>query len=342
MNEEDKKKFLVIAIIIVIVLIIIGIPVKIILGNISKNNDYNNKIINFKAQALKYAQDINLEGSTTITVSTLINNGYIKNDKTEEHHGEQIALIVNPIDKKENLACRLINIDKVDNNYNVDVTDKTNCDLLSDEIMKKRIGIRAFKYVNSTIGDELSIKNDTFEWTGTDVILVVNPNYDNITSTRITRNGTTLEVNKNTMLENPTKGLSINQTYSNVAVFTTENILKESVSVSVQTKTEIKNNTVKVQIDGEHPIIKTIIQDGTIKVYADDQKGTGIKGIIIGEDSTNSNNGKFYEINNDDYVEIDDGFFPTTYYVWAVDNVDNVSLIPKALTVQGNENTLPE
>ena len=329
------------------ILVAIATPVYFSISNNTKKNELQTKINYIKTKALKYAEEQGLENSTTIITATLIADGYITAEeyKDDEEYGV-IPYISNPTDKKDNLACRIININMDGYEFTADVTSDENCDLINEENSLGKLGIRAFKYDGNKLGKELNIKDGEFEWSNTDVMLVVNPQYSDIVSARITQKGTTLEIGDN-KLTDPSDGRRIDKAYSNTIVVSTDLILKESISVTVQTKTEVNNKTVVVKIDKENPYIKTSQYDGWTKegkkasIIVGDGNGSGPKGIYVNKTSVRTGSETLQETGENGYVQIsniDNG----AYYIWAVDNAGNISNSPHELIISNVDNVNPE
>ncbi len=329
------------------ILVAIATPVYFSISNNTKKNELQTKINYIKTKALKYAEEESLESSTTIIAATLIANGYISADKyIEDDEYEEIPYIENPVDKKDNLACRIINIDLDEHEYKVSIPGDNNCSLINSDEPTDKLGIRAFKYDGNKMGQELKLKDGKFEWTNTDVILVVNPEYPEIISTRITQRGNTIEVNDN-KLTDPYEGRKITQTYSNVIVIDSNSVLKESINVSVQTKTNVNNKTVIVQIDKEESYVKSSKYEGwtksgkTASVYVGDGYGSGPKGVYVTTSITRSGSETLNNTDENGFVQIanlEEG----SYYIWALDNAGNISKSPYELTIVNVDGTNPE
>ena len=88
-------------IVILAILVGIGTPVYYTISNNTRNNEYKTKKDYLKAQAIKYAEENNIEINKTITASTLVQAGFVVADDYVEEDGEEIPFITNPVDSEE-------------------------------------------------------------------------------------------------------------------------------------------------------------------------------------------------------------------------------------------------
>jgi prepilin-type N-terminal cleavage/methylation domain-containing protein len=188
-------------IVILAILVGIGTPVYYTITNNTRKNEYNTKIDYLKTQAIKYAEETNIESSKTITVSTLVQNGYVVADNYIDDDGGEIPFIQNPQDSEDNLACRIINIGIDGFDRTASVTEDSNCDLVVQEVLASELGIKAYNYERLANGSYKLTKelgydsgSSSFEWTKSDVLLIINPNYSNLVDARFTVEGTTKTV----------------------------------------------------------------------------------------------------------------------------------------------------
>ena len=360
MNNKGFTLTEIIAVIVILgLLFAIGTPVYFTISNNTKQKELNNKLEYLKSQAIKYAEDNTIDASKTIAAGTLVYDGYVVADKYVKEQGEEIPFIINPADDEDNLACRVINISVKDYDYIAKVTDDSNCDLINEDTFANEIGVKVYKYYNNTLSELIDIKEDNKNWVNTDVAVVVNPTYDNILSTRITHQGKTIEVNNNNVLTEPSVGLRINQTYSNVVIVTASTVLKDEIHVAVQTKDSIKNAVIKINIDKEEPRIKSSAYDGwtkkdgkNAKAYVSDGNGSGAKYVYL----TAENNIGMTNIYNrfevtDEVATINHGYdlyegantplSNGTYYLWAEDEVGNMTSYSTELVISNSDAIAP-
>ena len=360
MNKKGFTLPEIIAVIVILgILVAIGTPVYFAISNNVKNNQLSSKLEYLRAQAIKYAEDNTLDASKVITVGNLVYDGYVVADKYVKEDGVEIPFVVNPADKSENLACRVINISVEDDDYTAKVTESKNCDLMNEDSFVPEMGIAVYNYDNDKLKAEIkNFKEDNKEWFNTDIAVVINPKFDDIISTRITHQGKTIEVNKNNMLTDPQVGLKISQTYSNVVVVTATSILKDEIHISVQTKDSVKNAVIKINIDKEEPRIKSSTYSGWTqkdgkhaKVYVGDGNGSGAKYVYL--TATNVLTTELYNRFDviDEVATINHGYIinegvdtPLSngiYYLWAEDAVGNITSTPYELEISNSDAVAP-
>ncbi len=348
-------------IVILAILVGIGTPVYYTISNNTRNNEYKTKKDYLKAQAIKFAEENNIDSSRTITVSTLVQSGYLVADNYVEEEGEEIPFIANPIDSEENMACRIINITIDGYDRNAEVTDDSNCDIVLKEVLASSLGIRAFKYSDNKLGKELhfEISNaGSFEWSNSDVALVVNVNIDNFISGSLSHDGDTQEIDATKILSDVREGTVVRNSDSNVLIVSAVTILKDIVGVSMQSKegtdTVAKSTSVEVKIDKEEPIISSTVYSGwtskdnneqkSLTVYLSDGNGSGPAYAYLTKDINASQINQFnkYSVNNDGRAKITHGYQTSSstvllengdYYVWGEDKVGNIVTTPKKVTV---------
>ena len=346
-------------IVILAILVGIGTPVYYTISNNTRNNEYNTKKDYFKAQAIKYAEENNIDYNKTITVSTLVQSGFVVADNYVEEEGEEIPFIANPIDSEENMACRIINITIDGYDRNAEVTDDSNCDIVLQEVLASSLGIRAFKYSDNKLGKELFFSEaGSFEWSNTDVALVVSINIDNFISGSISNDGNTQEIDATKIMSDVREGVTVRNSDSNVLIVSAVTILKNTVGVSIQSKdgTDIvaKSASVEVKIDKEEPIVSSTAYSGwtskdnneqkSLTVYLSDGNGSGPAYAYLTKNnnaSEISNYNKFAADANGQ-AKITHGYQTSSstvllengdYYVWGEDKVGNITTTPKKVTV---------
>ena len=359
MNNKGFTLTEIIAVIVILgLLIAIGTPIYLSVSNNTKQRELTSKIEYLKAQTIKYAEENSIDTSKTITAGSLVYDGYIVADKYVTEEGEEIPFIINPADGNDNLACRVINIGVNDYDYSVTVTDESNCNMINEDTFANEMGITVYKYVNNSLSDKIDVREDNENWVNTDVAVVINPTYENISSIRITHQGKTIEVNNN-VLTDPTENQRIDQTYSNVVIVTAATVLKDEIHVAVQTDDLIKNAVIKINIDKEEPRIKSSAfggwtkKDGkNAKAYVSDGNGSGPKYVYI----TAENNINMANIYNrfdvvDEVATINHGYdlyegantplSNGTYYLWAEDEAGNVTSHSTELVMSNSDEVAP-
>jgi prepilin-type N-terminal cleavage/methylation domain-containing protein len=352
-------------IVILAILVGIGTPVYYTITNNTRKNEYNTKIDYLKTQAIKYAEETNIESSKTITVSTLVQNGYVVADNYIDEDGGEIPFIQNPQDSEDNLACRIINIGIDGFDRTASVTEDSNCDLVVQEVLASELGIKAYNYERLANGSYKLTKelgydsgSSSFEWTKSDVLLIINPNYSNLVDARFTVEGTTKIVDKNDVYTTPSIGAIVNKLYSNMEAITALSILRTNVSVNAQFNENGsvvgKDVTTEVKIDKEEPIISSTSYSGwtskddneqkSLTVYLSDGNGSGPAYAYLTKNnnaSEISNYNKFAADANGQ-AKITHGYQTSSstvllengdYYVWGEDKVGNITTTPKKVTV---------
>ena len=352
-------------IVILAILVGIGTPVYYNITNNTRKNEYNTKINYLKTQAIKFAEETNIESAKTITVSTLVQNGYVVADNYIDDEGGEIPFIQNPQDSEDNLACRIINIGIDGYDRTASVTEDSNCDLVVQEVLATALGIKAYDYEKLNNGSykiikELSYDSSTssFEWTKSDVLLIINPNYSSLVDARFTVEGTTKVIDKNDVFTNPSVGATVNKLYSNMETINALSILRASVSVSAQfnENNQIvgKNVTTEVKIDKEEPIVSSTSYSGwtskdsdeqkSLTVYLSDGNGSGPAFVYLTKNDNKNEINQYnkYAVNSDGQAKVTHGYQTSSsqvllengdYYIWGEDKVGNIVTTPRKVTV---------
>ena len=352
-------------IVILAILVGIGTPVYYNITNNTRKNEYNAKINYLKTQAIKFAEETNIESAKTITVSTLVQNGYVVADNYIDNDGGEIPFIQNPQDSEDNLACRIINIGIDGYDRTANVTEDSNCDLVVQEVLATTLGIKAYDYEKLNNGSYKIIKElrydsstSSFEWTKSDVLLIINPNYSSLVDARFTVEGTTKVIDKNDVFTKPSVGATVNKLYSNMETINALSILRASVSVSAQfnENNQIvgKNVTTEVKIDKEEPIVSSTSYSGwtskdsneqkSLTVYLSDGNGSGPAYAYLTKDNNAAQINKYnkYAVNSDGQAKVTHGYQTSSsqvllengdYYIWGEDKVGNIVTTPKKVTV---------
>ena len=332
------------------VLITIGTPIYITVSENARKSEYKSKIDYLRTQTLKYAEEQGIEGSQTISVATLISNGYIVADKYEKKGDSEIPFITNPIKSDSNLACKLVNIDIDGYEYVVKVLeDQENCELLNEDITISEMKIKAYKYTNGSAKDEISIKDGVTNWVNTDVALVFNPSFSNTKSIRVTHNGETKEVGSNKCSFSNVKA-----SCDNVVIVSASSIIKDEVVITVETATAEKKAKIEVRIDKEPPTVSTASYDGWTKkkksltAYISDGSGSGAESVYLTETNNRSaiSEKRRYKVDKGGYtsngtVVIETALDSGVYYLWAKDVAGNVATKAEAVTISTVDNTPP-
>lgn len=343
-----KKGFTIIELLAVIILlaliIVIGVGVYHEINENTLKKQLDNKIKTIEIAAEKWAEETNLQTSITITVTKLIDSGYLQADKVENNE----IIYTNPVDNTS-LLCYTIEIQKNQNQYTADfkLEDGENCDLTYSEKVDENIIIKAYSYQSGKITKEITNTNNVLDWVNTDVLIQVNsPKYD-FTSITYTPNGgvvTKKEVNNNT-IENINLNQQINpDEYANTYLVSVTIFLNDTYTIALNTKEGTKFSTLNVRIDKEIASINASVSGTWTKnptkealITGSDGQGSGLKGFYISTSPTNYTSENFYP----SIYELKQDLKMGTYYLWTLDNVGNIAENYQAKLVVNNIDTNP-
>ena len=327
MAVNKNKGFTLVEVIMVVVIlgIIIGIavPSYIAVSNNIRSKNYDQKMDNIKAKALEYARDNNVE-SITIPVKVLIEEGYLAEENPDGNDNEKIT---NPLGGY--LDCTNIDIVRVDDSYEISISDTSNCS--TDNIVNNdKINIEVYEYRNNTLGKKLGSNGDV-SWTNSDKVLL----YADVSKLEgigsdTTWNYGTLSKKKS---GNIATSLTVDEAYANIYVVEALVFLNSEYTFSINTNSGVATQKVNVKIDREKPIANASVEsnwtNGNKKVTlsGSDGSGSGIKGFYLGFNNTTPTIDMF----NRDYENKDDDDYLTanldvgTYYLYSLDKAGNIS-----------------
>ena len=337
-------------IVILSLLIAVAIPVYFNITKSVKNNEYTSVKNRIESLALRYVEENNLENVSYISVNRLISNGYLSADKYVEEEGSELAYVINPIDNKENLACRIIEIIQENYEYKAKLTNENDCSFTSQEQSDDKLSIRAYELDGNKIGKMIGFKKpNELEWTNKDVLIVVDSTYNDDTEINYSYNGNINPISNENKMGVINENDILDTSKSNIIVVKAEIILQSVVNINAKTEGKLNTTKIKVKIDKEVPITNNEVYDGWTSeekkaiIYISDGNGSGGKGVYITEEADIS------QIRQDEYYEAQDGVvvienprFNGEYYVWAVDNATNKSVTPSKLTIKNVAITKPE
>ena len=334
----------IIAVVVILgVLIGIATPIYITVSQNTRKNNYNAKVEYLKSKAIAYANENNIDSATTINAFSLIYAGYVAPDYYEQKDGYEEPHITNPINDTENLACRLIDITFVDNDINATVSDSSVCDLDNVETETESLGVNLYGIENGRVKNSVLINHNVADWSNKDVLLVANPTGD-VKKVMITKNGETKVIDNfkdnDEKLTNVTASTDVSGETVNSVIFTTQGTLSTDVTITVQYTDTIKVRKIKIQVDKEAPIAIVESYGGWqgieykgASVFLNDGNGSGPKGVYL----TNSN--KFDKNNAEFYSSVDNNIATVSpknngiYYLWTVDEADNIAILPTELYI---------
>ncbi len=327
MAVNKNKGFTLVEVIMVVVIlgIIIGIavPSYIAVSNNIRSKNYDQKMDNIKAKALEYARDNNVE-SITIPVKVLIEEGYLAEENPDGNDNEKIT---NPLGGY--LDCTNIDIVRVDDSYEISISDTSNCS--TDNIVNNdKINIEVYEYRNNTLGKKLGSNGDV-SWTNSDKVLL----YADVSKLEgigsdVTWNYGTLSKKKS---GNIATSLTVDEAYANIYVVEALVFLNSEYTFSINTNNGVATQKVDVKIDREKPIANAAVESNwtngnkRVTLSGSDGSGSGIKGFYLGFNDTTPTIDMF----NRDYENKDDDDYLTAnldagkYYLYTLDKAGNIS-----------------
>ncbi|MDD5835593.1 MAG: type II secretion system protein, partial [bacterium] len=155
------------------VIVIIGILAVMATGSyITISNQVKAKTLKTKLdyineKAINYANDYSIE-DTTMTVAKLISEGYLDMENVTDDNTK----INNP--EGGYLDCYKIKITRESDNYNSEITPSDDCSLANSDVLASNLDVGV--YAINKLGTNL-VSNNKTNWTNSDVVLYVNPNY---------------------------------------------------------------------------------------------------------------------------------------------------------------------
>ena len=310
--------------VIAVIAIIIGIAVPSYI-NITKSTNQkmlDNKITEIKTKAEEYASSNNVD-NTTITVETLIKEGYLEVDNvdTGSNEGEQIT---NPMGGY--LDCYIVHINKNEGEYNISVDENSDCNVSVDDTYSSNISVYVYIYENNIVGDSLGSNNDVI-WTNKDVLLYADLSALELTSNKVTWTvGTTDEERDKPITSVVDKNYN---DYANEIVVSANLFLNTEYKVSVETSEGVITKKVLVKIDKERPYVNTSVNEQWTKGNKDvtmtgsDGTGSGIDKFYITQTTTTpiADDFNITSQNNQAIQSLEIG----TYYAYVKDKVGNIS-----------------
>ena len=342
-------------IVVLAILVGIAVPTYYTISNNTKKSLYENKIEYIRIQAIKYAEDHDIDTSI-INVATLITDGYIGSDSKSN---EQYKLLVNPYPENEEdqyLDCYIVDIIKGESDYSANVRKNNDCN--SSEMNSSVVNIFAFAYDQSQ-GKVISSlgSNNNVDWTKNDVLLYIDPStlsIDNNTEVKWSIGGSTFN-KKGEVETNVSLSTSPNVNASNVYVVSASLILNTDYIVSFRNVNGFLSGKGKVKIDKEKPILNVDASSSwtnslkKIVFNATDGMGSGVYKYFVAtsrsETVPSDLNSPLLSDNNT--FELPSG----TYYGYVIDRVGNVSnstfidnnnvLDTDTLRCVDNKNSLP-
>ena len=307
------------------------------MANNSRKKAYDSKVQEIEDAAVKFAKETNLQNGTTISVNSLVVQGFLQPDVTTD---SGLAQVTNP-KNQDNMICNLVTITIEDDIYVAKYSpDKKDCKVAEQELDNTEIIVTEHVLIDNKIGDIIPFEGNVANWTKEDVVLVVDSTeYTDFASVSYDYDGQTITKPKNTPLE----GNEYNDAdYNKLAIKDIQVMFNSEVTITYNMSDgSTHSKTVIVRIDREVPTMRsTVTNDVTlgstkkVSLYLDDANGSGVAGFYVSKDQTFPVGTPFIsdESNKDSIAEGSGSFAgynshfygdQSTYYVKVVDNVGN-------------------
>ena len=328
------------------VIVIIGILAVMATGSyITISNQVKAKTLKTKLdyineKAIDYANDYSIE-DTTITVAKLISEGYLDMENVTDDNTK----INNP--EGGYLDCYKIKITRESDNYNSEITPSDDCSLANNDILASNLDVGV--YAINKLGTNL-VSNNKTNWTNSDVVLYVNPNYlrnngllDKVVSITWVFNGDSTVKNSKKM-----SWLAVNDiTYDNIFRVESLLLLNSRVMVKIETTTTTLVKYVDVKIDKENPTLEMSVSNDYVNgntnkkkiIFAgNDGSGSGFSGKSYYLTTNPNKRPSASEFDIESTKEVGEN---TTYYGYAKDAVGNISTTPAVIEVSNIDYTGP-
>ena len=309
----------------------------------SKKKTYESKVQSIENAAIKFANDSNLNTSTTITVNKLVVEGYLQPDESTE---TGLASILNPVNN-ENMICNLVRITVNDDLYIAEYNEnKKDCLIAEQEMLDLEINIKAKELNGNTIGNNIAIINNVANWTRTDVLLIVSSEeYTDFNSISYDFDGRTITKEKNTPLSTATNYVETD--YDKIAIKDVLIMFNNEVTVTYNMNDgTIHSKTVVVRIDKEVPTARAVASNDVstsstrkVSLTLDDANGSGVKGFYVSKSSDFTGKPLIKDTSDKDSKEAGHGSFAGynshfygeqgEYYIKVIDKVGNEYITEK-------------
>ena len=358
------------------ILVLIAIPAYNVISNNVKKRQNENKISYIETQAAKYVAESGLYSDideTSITVQTLLQNGYLDGDnkigdKVEDVYGKDITCYQIKISFEKGKPVPEF-IDK--NVLNQDGVCIVN-DLFSGNILE----LDAYKINQLNDNNKIEIRNHRTVWVDNDVVLKLKINDAELNSKR---DQAIISIDWNAVNNSKSYSQSNDNWYTtgwldNIASYNGSTDYKNVYTVSTSkimadTKFKISlvvnylddngkkiNETLTtyliVRIDKENPTVTATADTnwtkGNKKIFitGNDKQGSGINHFCMFTSNTsnhtcNQGDASYVPLVNANSNKGEVTKAKGTYYVWAVDNVGNYSLESARVVVDNIDTTKP-
>ncbi len=328
---KNNKGFTLVELLAVIALIailaVVGIATYRGINESSKNKTLEAKKTQIKAAAEKWARENNITNRTTISVNTLVVEGYITAD---EVNPSGLATIKNPVTGK-NMICNVIEISFENGAVKTIFNDKIeDCKLANQSLDDTKINITIKDSANNNLTGTGSIA----KWTNKDIVVIVNSNEYDTKATSISYDfeGNTVTKDKTTLQKyEGTDYMSKEDTtfYYNVFYIESELILNTKLIVTYEIPGEgTKSREYTIRFDKEEATASLkensdwSQNNQSIEIKVEDGKGSGPLYYYI---STDPNNYEESSRKPASYKTTITNLEVGKYYIWTEDNAGNRS-----------------
>ena len=293
----------------------------------AKQKTLDSKISEIKTAAEKWARENNITSRTTLSINTLVVEGYITADEASP---DGISTIKNPV-TGDNMICNTVDILFEEGVIKVIYNDKVkDCKLATQSLEDSNISIRVIDSDNVTRTGRGSISN----WTNKDVEIIVNSDkYDsNAVSISYDFEGNTITKRKsgsqkytgNNFVRREDVSKYYNVYYIESAILLNSKIVVTYELTNGQTKSKIY--TIRIDKEEATAIADTnsewLTDDEPISIRVDDGKGSGPKYFYLTTTPEWTNDALKYEA---DYRSRTASIPIGKYYIWTEDNAGNRS-----------------
>lgn len=343
----NKKGFTLVEVmgVIAILAIIVTIAIPVYKNTVERQKikTYENKVSLIELKAEQWATETNLKNNTTITVKKLMTTGYIQGD-TGANEGD----VINPIDESSMLCYKIdIELENGVPKASIKGSEYQDCELSESESEDANIKIKAYEYESeiNKVGKELKVENNEIEWTKEAVLLQVeSEEYKDYTEVLWGYNGETeAKEAKGKIIKEIRENSNIKEEdYANIKVVDAAVFLRTDYQVSLRTEEGLKSREVEVKIDKEAPTIVIINneeytnEEKEITIRGTDGAGSGLKGFYVSDSQTDPKD-NFIATKYETEITKSVG----NYYVYAVDEVGNISKEPTDLNVSNIDSSKP-
>ena len=293
----------------------------------AKQKTLDAKVMEIKAAAEKWARDNNITSRVTLSINTLVVEGYLPADEADTNG---MSTIKNPV-TGDNMICSTVDILFEEGVIKVIYNDKVkDCRLASQSIEDANISVRVVDSDNVTRTGRGSISN----WTNKDVELIVSSNkYDSkVVSISYDFEGNTITRRKSDLEEYTGSSFVKREDvsrYYNVYYIEASLLLNSKIVITYElTDGSTKSKVYTIRIDKEEATAvadtnsEWLTNEEPISIKVDDGKGSGPKYFYLTTTPEWSNDALRYEAN---YKGKTASIPIGKYYVWTEDNAGNRS-----------------